>query len=110
MSTASPTDRSRRVRRRTAEAGFTFLEIVLVLSMTSMLAWLVERTFTTTSQADRHIAAVQHATDKGQRLAYKLRELVSASRRLFGRDAIGADYLSALKSAAFRPRLTRACR
>ena len=97
MSTASPTDRSRRVRRRTAEAGFTFLEIVLVLTMTSMLAWLVERTFTTTSQADRHIAAVQHATDKGQRLAYKLRELVSASRRLFGRDAVGADYLSALE-------------
>ncbi|MGE0193194.1 MAG: hypothetical protein AB7T63_14260 [Planctomycetota bacterium] len=92
MSTASG-----RRPRRASEAGFTFLEIVLVLTMTSMLAYLVERTFTTTSQADKHIAATQLATDKGQRLAYKLRELVSASRRLFGRDTVGADYLAALE-------------
>lgn len=85
------------VRRDRRSAGFTFIEVTLVLGMTALLAWLVERTFVTTSDADRHVQAVQHATDKGQRLAYKLRELVSSSRRLFGRDATGQAYRDALE-------------
>jgi hypothetical protein len=99
MSTASP--RSGKARRRAA--GFTFIEVTLVLAMTALLAWLVERTFVTTSDADQHVRATQHATDKGQRLAYKLRELVSASRRLFGRDATGEAYRQALEVVRVPP-------
>ncbi len=82
---------------RGAQRGFTFLETTLVLAMTTLLAWVVERTFTSTTDADRHLAGVQKSTDRCQGLSYRIRELVSASRRLFGRDTIGEGYRDALQ-------------
>ena len=85
-----------RARASSGQRGFSFVEVTLVLAMTALLAWAVERTLYTTRNADDYLGAVHHVTERSQRMAYKLRELVSSSHRLFGRDADGQAYLDAL--------------
>ncbi len=62
----------------------------------SLMALVVEKTLSSTHQAERHLSAVRKSTERGQNLAYEIREAVSASRKLFGNDAVGLAYLDAL--------------
>jgi hypothetical protein len=56
----------------------------------------VERVLTSTQEAERYLAAVRTATERGQKIAYDVTEIVSASRKLYGRDATGQGYLDHL--------------
>lgn len=101
MSTASRMRSPASARRRTC-GGYSYLESILVLTMTALIAWVVERTMVTTSNANAQLEAVRACTDRGQRLAYELRDMVSSSRLLYGRDARGLAYLAACdRSRAF---------
>jgi len=86
-------DRSRRGRR---QAGFTFIEVTVAMVLLSLMALLIERTLTTTNQAERYLAAVRETTERGQKISYEIFDAVSASRKLFQRDAVGNGYLGAL--------------
>lgn len=90
MSTAD-----RRVpRRRTA--GFTMVEVAVALAIFSLIGFVIERTLTTTHNAERYLSALRRATERGQKISYEIYDAVSASRKLFQRDAVGDDYLASL--------------
>lgn len=93
MSTA---DRRLANARRRAESGYSLIEVIMVLSILALMSFVVERTLASTQNADRWLSAVRKSTERGQRIAYHLREIVSASRKLFGNDAVGQGYFNAL--------------
>ncbi|MFV1958725.1 MAG: type II secretion system protein J [Planctomycetota bacterium] len=86
-------DRPRRGRR---QAGFTFLEVTVAMALLSLMALVIERTLTTTNAAERYLAAVRRATERGQKISYEIFDAVSSSRKLFQGDATGDGYLGAL--------------
>lgn len=90
MSIASP----RRSRR--GEAGFTMIEVSVSLFLVVIMALIVERTLDSTRKAEKYLSAVRKATERGHKLTYEIRELVTASRRLFFNDDEGRAYLEAL--------------
>jgi hypothetical protein len=89
--------------RRSGEAGYTFLEIAVVLSLVGMLSLLAERTLTSTREADHRLEATRTALDRGQRVLFELREDVTASRRMFQDDPVGTAYRDALDLGAAPP-------
>lgn len=93
MSTAD--QRLAKARRR-SQGGYSLIEIVMVLAILALMSFVVERTLASTQNADRWLGAVRKSTERGQRIAYNLREIVSASRKLFGNDTMGQGYLAAL--------------
>lgn len=82
---------------RKGQGGYTFLEIVMVLAILALMALVVERTLASTHETERYLSGVRKATERGQKLAYEIREAVSASRKLWGADAMGQAYLDALQ-------------
>ena len=68
----------------------------MVLAILALMSFVVERTLASAQNADRWLGAVRKSTERGQRIAYHLREIVSASRKLFSNDTVGQGYLSAL--------------
>ena len=81
---------------RRSERGFTFVEMIVVIAVTAMLALVVERTLLCTHESSRMLDAVRRATGRGQAVMHELHETVSASRRLFQDDDVGRGYLEAL--------------
>ena len=92
----STVDARLRQGRLHALRGYTFLEIVIVIAIVALMSLVVERTLASTHETERYLSAVRKATERGQKLAYELREIVSASRKLFGNDTIGTGYFNAL--------------
>ena len=93
MSTANA---AKSAKARARERGFTFVEIAISLVIVSLMALVVERTLASTREAEQMLDAVRRSTERGQNLAYEIREAVSASRKLFGNDVNGNAYLDAL--------------
>lgn len=91
---------SRRVRARRA-GGFTLLEVSIVLVLLTGMALVVERTLTSTRNADRYLNAIRRAKEAAEAAAYRAHEAVSASRRLFDNDITGQEYLTALDLSRF---------
>lgn len=85
-----------RLRRRSAAGGYTFLEMSIVLVIVALMSLVVERVLSSTQDAERYLGAVRLATERGQKIAYDVREIVSSSRKLFGNDTVGKGYLDAL--------------
>lgn len=81
---------------RAAQRGYTFLEMVITLVIVSLMSLVVERVLTSTQEAERYLAAVRTATERGQKIAYDVTEIVSASRKLYARDATGLGYQAKL--------------
>ncbi len=82
--------------RRRAESGFTFLEVTIVLVLISLMALVIERTIASTSDAETYLRAIRRATERGQRLAFEIRDEVTTSRKLFQNDVTGQDYFGIL--------------
>jgi len=83
-------------RRSAVQRGFTILEVAVTLALVTSMALIVERTLDSTRRAENYLSAVRKATERGQKLTYEIRELVTASRRLFSGDTAGQAYLEAL--------------
>ena len=90
-------------RRRGKVAGYSFIEVVITLGIVSLMALVVERTLASTHEAERYLHAIRKATERGQNLAYEVREAVSASRKLFGNDVNGQGYWDALDTTRDPP-------
>ena len=97
MSTASTPSASAVRRRRRGQQGFSLIEVSAVIAILALMSFVVERTLATAQASDRWLTAVRKSTERGQKLAYHLREIVSASRKLFSNDAVGQGYLQALE-------------
>lgn len=89
-------DPPHRTFRRGREGGYTFVEITLSLAIISLMTFLAERTITSTHEAERLLQATRIVTQRGQLVAYEVFDSVSASRKLYQRNAVGQGYLSAL--------------
>ena len=90
-------------RQRRKSAGYSFIEVVITLGIVSLMALVVERTLASTHEAERFLHAIRKATERGQNLAYEVREAVSASRKLFGNDTSGLGYWNALDTTRDPP-------
>ncbi len=89
-------------RRRSARSsirGFTLIELTVGMAILSLMALVIERTITSTYNAERYLAAIRRVTERGQKVSYEVFDAVSASRKLFQRDVEGQDYLDALDLA-----------
>ncbi len=89
MSAAS----AHRVRRH---AGFTFVEVTITLAVLTLLALVVERTMAAARTTEQQFEAMRRATERSEKVTYEILGEIGESRRLFGGDAIGQDYLAAL--------------
>jgi hypothetical protein len=92
----SSADRRSSGPSRDGQRGYTFVETVVVLGLVSMLGYLVERTLASATEAERMLGATRTAVERGQRLAYEVRDEIAASRKIFGDDAVGQEYFDAL--------------
>ncbi len=99
MSTGDRTRRDARPRR----AGFTIIEVVIVTAVVALMTLVIERTVGGVVETERSMRAVRNTTEKGQQATYRLRDLVTMSRRLFQNDAIGTGYLAKLARTRFAP-------
>lgn len=90
-----------RVRR--TESGFTMVEVSVSLCLVVIMALIVERTLDSTQKAEKYLSAVRRATERGHKLSYEVRELVTASRRIFFNDDDGRNYLDALQVGELTP-------
>jgi prepilin-type N-terminal cleavage/methylation domain-containing protein len=82
--------------RRDRCRGFTMLEVAISLALVTGMALIVERSLGSTRDAEDYLSAVRKAAERGHKLAYEIRQHVTASRRLFSDDDVGRDYLAAL--------------
>lgn len=98
MSTADPLPRAGPAEP--AERGFTVLEMMVVIVVVAIMTLAVERTISSVTETERTMRAIRNTTERGQRAAYALRDAVSASRKLFGNDAVGSGYLAKLDLTA----------
>jgi prepilin-type N-terminal cleavage/methylation domain-containing protein len=90
-------DRTSARARRRRSRGYTFLEMVISIAIVALMSLVVERVLTSTQDAEKYLNAVRNATERGQKMAYELREIVSASRKLYGNDVVGLGYRNALQ-------------
>jgi hypothetical protein len=78
--------------------------MVIVLAIVSLTTLVIERTISSVTETERLMRAIRNTTERGQKAAYRLRDVVATSRRLFGDDAVGRGYLAKLADSAM-PRL-----
>jgi hypothetical protein len=81
--------------------GYTILEAVIVTILVALMSLVIERTVTGINQAEQTLRAVRNTTERGQRAAWDLRDIVTSSRKLFGNDAVGTAYLAKLDRSRF---------
>jgi len=96
MSSADPLVQRRGHPANPSQSGYTALEVIIAVAILSLLTLVVERTLTTAHETERYLSGIRHVTERGQRIAYEVREVVSSSRKLFQGDATGRGYFAAL--------------
>lgn len=82
--------------RAQCQRGFTLAEVAIAAGILALMALVVERTLTTTYDAERYLSAVRRVTERGQKVSSEVFDSVSASRKLFQAGTEGEDYLAAL--------------
>ena len=88
---------TRRARTRFGRvAGYSALEVIITVAIISLLTLVIERTLSTAHDTERYLGGIRKVTERGQRIAYELREIVSSSRKLFQGDATGLGDFDAL--------------
>jgi prepilin-type N-terminal cleavage/methylation domain-containing protein len=83
-------------RRARAQRGFTVLEMMVVVGIVAATTLIVERTVSAVHDTERTMRAIRNTTERGHQAAYRLRDMVNTSRKLFQNDAVGNAYLGAL--------------
>jgi prepilin-type N-terminal cleavage/methylation domain-containing protein len=93
--------RPRASRRR----GFTFIEIAVSMIIIGLTTLAIDRTVAGLTGIERTLRAIRNTSERCQRAAYRLRDLVSSARKLYQNDAIGPGYLSRLAIPTSAPML-----
>ena len=81
--------------RSSGEAGYTLLEVTIVLVILSGMSLLLDQALRTTQDTHGLLDAAARAAGRGQDLTYAVTGLVSESRHLYEDDDLGNDYLAA---------------
>lgn len=76
--------------------GYTVIEAVIVTVLVALMSLVIERTVTGINQAEQTLRAVRNTTERGQKAAWDLRDIVTSSRKLFGNDVVGNAYIAKL--------------
>jgi hypothetical protein len=76
--------------------GFTAIEVAVVLGIVAATTVVVERTVAAIHGVERTMRSVRNTTQRCHQTAYRLRDMVTSSRKLFGSGALGDAYLAAL--------------
>jgi len=97
MSTADP--RAVRCVGSRRPRGFTALEMLITVVILGMTTLVIERTVTGVTETERLMRSIRATITKGQEGAYRLRDLVATSRKLYGNDTVGKAYLAKLASS-----------
>ncbi len=84
--------------------GFTAIELAVTTVILASATLVIERTVSGVREAERTMKAFRNVASRGQEGAYRLRDLVAGSRKLFGNDANGNGYWTLL-NRTLRPPL-----
>src|SRR5262245_16953867 len=96
----------RLLRGRRARRGFTFIEMAVTLTIIGLTTLIIERTISGVTQTERSMRAIRNTSERCQRGAFRLRDIVTGSRKLFQNDTIGQGYLGKLAFPASAPLLS----
>lgn len=107
MSTAERRLARRPLRR---QGGYTFLEMSITMVIVALMSLVVERVLSSTQDAEKYLGAVRLTTERGQRIAYDVREIVSASRNSTAATPWGWRTWLRWTAPAIRRRRAPACR
>lgn len=102
MSTADPL-RPAHVPGRGGARGFTMIEVAITAVLLAMTTLVIERTISDVRETERTMRAVRTTALEGQEVAYRLRDLVAGSRKLYGNDSAGNAYLALCDRLRFPP-------
>lgn len=86
---------------RSREAGFSVIEVVMVMAGLAALGVMFGETMIVSLGADRYVSAFNAAATKGQRSSNEIEEDLTAARRVYSNDAEGRAYAAATE--AFGP-------
>ena len=86
-------DAARLRRLRRLQAGFSILEALIVTFIIATITLVIERTVSGLIETERTMRAIRNTADRGQQASYRLRDVVSSSRNIFGNDTLGTGYL-----------------
>ena len=90
---------------RRSERGFTMIEAAITVVIVSLMTLVIERTVSGITQTERLMRSIRNTAERGQKGAYRLRDLVNSGRKIFGNDAVGQGYLAKLNLTKY-PLLT----
>src|SRR5262249_35315481 len=85
---------------RSAEAGFSMVEMIIVFALLAALGAMFGETMAVSLGADRHVPAFNAAATKGQRSANDIQEDLTAARRVYSDDSEGRGYAAATEVIA----------
>jgi hypothetical protein len=88
-------------RVRARERGFTVIEMAITVVLVALMTLVIERTVTALTDTERTLRAVRTTAQMGQDHCYRLRDLVTTSRKLYGNDALGNGYNSKVDRSRF---------
>lgn len=91
MSTAD-----RRGPARPGARGFSLIELVATVSIVALMTLVIERTISGVTENERTMRAIRNTSERGQRAAFRVRDLVSSARKVYQDDTVGQGYLQRL--------------
>jgi hypothetical protein len=68
------------------------IEMAITVVIVALMTLVIERTVTALTDTERTLRAVRVTAQMGQDHCYRLRDLVTTSRKLYGNDALGNGY------------------
>src|SRR5688572_24495405 len=80
---------------RSGEAGFSVVEVIMVMAALAALGVMFGETMIVSLGADRYVSAFNAAATKGQRSSNEIEEDLTAARRVYSNDAEGRAYAAA---------------
>jgi hypothetical protein len=80
---------------RSGEAGFSLVEVVLVMAGLAAFGVMFGETMIVSLGADRYVSAFNAAATKGQRSSNEIEQDLTAARRVYSLDDEGRDYAAA---------------
>ena len=95
--------RPRRTEPRAAQRGFTAIEMVITVVLLAALTLVAESSLSSVRETTDALAASRRVQRRTEKVAYRIRSLVSSSRRVFHRGSIGNSYIQTLDVSALPP-------
>jgi hypothetical protein len=83
-------------RLRARRRGFTVIELTVTTALLGLTTLAIERTVSSVTEVERTMRAIRNTSDRCQRAAFHLRDIVTGARKLYQNDTVGQGYLAKL--------------